>query len=254
MNGKVYLVGAGPGDPELLTLKALRVLQGADVVLWDRLVDERILAFTNPAADRIAVGKRPGDSPDRQQRIFELMMAEAQAGNIVVRLKGGDPMVFGRGGEEWRYLAERGIEVELVPGVSSAVAVPGLAGIPLTLRGVSSSFAVVTGRRSGPEADWRRYAGVDTLVILMGVEQRTEIAGGLIAAGRSPAEPVAFIERGATPQERVVVATLAQVAAGSVLVEAPAVLVVGEIVRLRSHLTDHQPTLAQRVPALTGGR
>ncbi|MBO1436869.1 uroporphyrinogen-III C-methyltransferase [Meiothermus sp. CFH 77666] len=234
MSGKVYLVGAGPGDPELLTLRAARVLAEAEVVLYDRLVGEGVLRMVNPRALRIYVGKEVGQQETVQEEIFTLMLAYARAGRRVVRLKGGDPMVFGRGGEEWRFLAEQGVALEVVPGISSAIAAPSLAGIPLTLRGIAGGFAVVSGQGSGEQAPrLTHYAGAETLVVLMGVSRRRQIAAQLMALGRPPEEPVAFIERSTTPEERVVEATLAQVAQGEVQVEAPAVWVVGEVVRWR---------------------
>lgn len=235
--GKVYLMGAGPGDPELLTLKAARILAEADCVLYDRLVHPAVLDHCRPGARRVYVGKEHGEQERAQQRIFELLLDCARRYRTVVRLKGGDPLVFGRGAEEWAFLRGHGVEVELVPGVTSAVAVPGVAGIPLTFRGGSASFAVVTGRcRPGREQDWRRLGGVDTLVVLMGVSDRDAIARSLIAAGRSPEEPVAFVERGTTPQQRIVRSTLGQVADGSVAVNPPAVFVIGPGVRLQPHL------------------
>ncbi len=239
---KVYIVGAGPGDPELLTLKAVRVLQRADVVLYDRLVAPAVLEWVPVTAERVPVGKRHGEQERVQREIYRLMLEHARAGRAVVRLKGGDPFVFGRGGEEWRYLAAHGVPVEVVPGVTSALAVPGLAGIPLTFRGVSRGFAVVTGHCAGGGGfDARRYAEVETLVILMGVRRRAEIARELIAAGRAPTEPVAFVERGSTPEARVVVTTLAAVAANRVAVAPPAVFVVGPVVALRGQLM-HEET------------
>jgi uroporphyrin-III C-methyltransferase len=237
VKGKVYLVGAGPGDPELLTLKALRVLQEAEVVLYDRLVAPAVLELVHPLAELIYVGKARGEQERVQGEIFAQMLHHVRAGRTVVRLKGGDPMVYGRGGEEWAFLAREGIAVELVPGVSSALALPGLAGIPLTLRGVAGGFAVLSGQaQGGGLPDLAPYARVDTLVVLMGVKARAEIARGLIRAGRSPREPVAFIENGSTPQERVVSATLGEVARGEVEVQSPAVWVIGEVVRLREEL------------------
>lgn len=237
MKGKVYLVGAGPGDPELLTLRAVRVLQEAEVVLYDRLVSPAVLELVHPLAQLHYVGKERGEQERVQGEILALLLAHARSGRKVVRLKGGDPMVYGRGGEEWAFLAREGIAVELVPGVSSALAVPGMAGIPLTLRGVAGGFAVLSGHaQGGGLPDFTPYAGVDTLVILMGVGERARIAGALIAAGRRPGEPVAFIERGTTPEERVVVSSLGQVAEGKVEVQSPAVWVVGEVVRLRERL------------------
>lgn len=234
---KVYLVGAGPGDPELLTIKALRTLRKAEVVLYDRLVTPDVLGLANPAAELVYVGKGEGEQEQVQERILAFLLAYAHQGRTVVRLKGGDPLVFGRGGEEWHFLSAHGIEVEFIPGITSAVAVPGVAGIPLTLRGVSSAFTVIAGhRRGGAMPDWSRYAGTDTLVILMGVKHRAAIARGLIEAGRDPNEAVAFIERGTTLAERVVPTTLAAVAAGNVEVNSPAVFVVGAVVKRRESL------------------
>ncbi len=236
--GKVYLIGAGPGDPELLTLKATRLLAQARAVIYDRLVPSGILAYANPSARLVYAGKEPGRQQEIQQDILAALVEHASKPGIVVRLKGGDPMVFGRGAEEWLHLAERGIDVEVVPGVSSAISVPALAGIPLTYRGVASSFAVVAGHRQNLEApDWSCYRGIDTLVVLMGVEFRDIIATTLIELGRPACLPVAFIERGSTPEERVVTATLGDVARGRVLVQSPAVFVIGEVVSLRTALT-----------------
>lgn len=235
--GKVYLVGAGPGDPELLTVKALRVLRAADVVIYDRLVSREVLACANPNAQFLYAGKHEGDQERVQRWILEQMIGLAGRGLAVVRLKGGDPCIFGRGGEEWSALRAEDIEVELVPGVSSAVSVAGLAGIPVTFRGISRAFAVVTGHCQDPaETDWSRYAGVDTLVILMGVKCRAEIADRLMEAGRPANEPVAFIEKGTTPEEKVICSTLAEVAAGRVAVSSPALFVVGRVVGLREGL------------------
>jgi uroporphyrin-III C-methyltransferase len=234
VRGKVYLVGAGPGDPELLTLRAYRVLQEAQVVLYDRLVSPAVLELVNPTAQRIYVGKTRGTQAQVQEEIQSLLLAHAQSGQRVVRLKGGDPMVYGRGAEEWAFLAEHQIEVEVVPGISSALAAPTLAGIPLTLRGVAHSFAVISGQAAGglPPA-LERVAQAETLVVLMGVERRVELAQALIRLGRGPKEPVAFIEKSTTPHERVVVSTLAEVAAGQLAVEAPAVWVLGAVVAHR---------------------
>jgi len=237
LSGKVYLVGAGPGDPDLLTVKARRVLRAADVILYDRLVAPEVLAEARPDAKLLYAGKRAGEQESVQQWIIEQMLHHARRGRIVVHLKGGDPCVFGRGGEEWRTLRERGIEVELVPGLTSAISLPGLAGIPVTFRGVSRAFAVVTGHcQRGSDIDWSRYAGIDTLVILMGVARRARIARALIAAGRPAQEPVAFIERGATAGERIITSSLGAVADGLADVTPPAVFVVGAVVRLRREL------------------
>jgi uroporphyrin-III C-methyltransferase len=237
VSGKLYLIGAGPGDPELLTFKAARCLALCDVVLYDRLVNRSILDRARRDALCIHVGKHEGEQEDTQSRILALIREHAGAGRIVGRLKGGDPVVFGRGAEEWEFAVRHGIDVEIVPGLSSAIAVPGLAGIPVTYRSVSQSFAVITGHcHEGKVQEWRRYATVDTLIILMGVKNRAWIAEALIAAGRSEAEPVAFIQRGTLPGEAVVLSTLGDVALGRVDVRSPAVFVVGEVVRLRDQL------------------
>jgi uroporphyrin-III C-methyltransferase len=234
--GKVFLVGAGPGDPGLLTVKALRILQDAEVVVYDRLVSAEVLALAAHAV-LIDGGKRQGEQERIQAEINQVLVQHARAGRKVVRLKAGDPMIFARGAEEWEYLLRHGIEVEVVPGVSSALAVPSLAGIPPTCRGVATSFAVIAGHRENfMRTDWSQYARLDTLIILMGVENREYIAESLIRCGRNGSQPVAFIENGTTAEERVVEATLAAVAAGQVGVNPPAVFVIGEVVRLRTRL------------------
>jgi len=235
--GKLYLIGAGPGDADLLTVKAARVLGECDVVLYDRLTTPEVLALARSDAELIYVGKHDGEQEREQARIFELILEHALAGRKVARLKGGDPLVFGRGAEEWEVAVAHGIKVELIPGISAAIAVPGLAGIPLTFREVSRSFAVVTGHwKSGTNMDWAPYAKIDTLVILMGTKQRVSIAESLIAMGRRASEPVAFIEQGSLPDERVVETDLVSVAEGKVEVGGPAVMVVGEVVRQRAKL------------------
>ncbi|MCU0226054.1 MAG: uroporphyrinogen-III C-methyltransferase [Bryobacterales bacterium] len=242
---RVYLVGAGPGDPDLLTVKAARLLASADVILYDRLVSMEILALARPGAELVYVGKEDGCAQETQRRIFAELAMNALRGRTVVRLKGGDPMVFGRGAEEWAYLSRLGVAVEVVPGISSAVAVPALASIPLTARGVARSFAVTTGHAKDGEAqDWRAFREVDTLVILMGVKHRANIAATLMGHGRPPGEPCAFIENGSTPRERVVLATLADVAAGAVEVASPAIWVCGRVVALRAQLLAGAPPTA----------
>jgi uroporphyrin-III C-methyltransferase len=234
---KVYLVGAGPGDPDLLTVKAQRILRIADVVLYDRLVSAEVLSVAGPGAELIYVGKHEGEQESTQKLIFDLMVGHARRGRLVVRLKGGDGCVFGRAGEEWLALARAGIEVEVVPGISSALAAPTLAGVPLTFRDMSRGFAVVTGHCAGrTPVDWRDWARVDTLVILMGVKNRAAIASALIDAGRRGDEPAVFVERASTAGERVVETTLGDVARGGVDVEAPAVFVIGEVAALRGEL------------------
>jgi uroporphyrin-III C-methyltransferase len=238
--GKVFLVGAGPGDPELLTVKALRILERAEVVVYDRLVSPEILALA-PCAELIDGGKRQGEQERIQSEINSALLHHARAGRSVVRLKAGDPMVFARGAEEWEYLLRHGIEVEVVPGISSALGVPSLAGIPPTCRGMAASFAVIAGHRQNFMAtDWKQYAAIDTLIVLMGVENREYIAESLIRSGRDASQTAAFIENGCTGRERVVETTLAEIAAGRIAVEAPAVFVIGEVVRLRARLTQTQ--------------
>jgi len=234
---KVYLVGAGPGDPDLLTRKALRLLEQADVILYDRLVSDEILALANPLARLIDVGKQQGQQEEIQTEIFTWILRLSRSSSIIVRLKSGDPMVFGRGGEELEFLAQHGIEAEVVPGLSSALAAPALAGIPVTYRGVAASFSVIAGhRQSLTTLDWSVYKGVDTLIILMGVEHRDVIAHTLIEQGRPASQPVAFLENASTPSERVVESTLELVARRQAEVTAPAVMVIGEVVRHRTTL------------------
>jgi uroporphyrin-III C-methyltransferase len=236
---KVYLVGAGPGDPDLLTRKALRLLEQADAIIYDRLVSAEILALANPDATFIYAGKQQGQQEEVQAEIFDWFLRLADSARIIVRLKSGDPMVFGRGGEELAFLADHGIETEVVPGLSSALAAPALAGIPVTQRGVAASFSVIAGhRQSLTSLDWSVYRGVDTLIILMGIEHRDVIAHTLIEQGRSGDHPVAFIENASTERERVVESTLGAVARGQVEVQAPAVIVIGEVVRHRTRTSN----------------
>jgi len=235
--GKVYLIGAGPGDPELITVKAARILASIDVVLYDRLVGDGVLGLINPEAEKIYVGKHEGQQEEAQQMIFDLLVRHAKSGKTVARLKSGDPTIFGRAAEEWELLLQNGIAVEVVPGVPSAIAGAELAGVPLTARGYSHGFAVITGH-DVPDLPEHlgRYAKAETLVILMGVKRRTIIAEVLIACGRSPQEPIMFVERASTPRERVFTATLADVAAGQVAVTPPAIFVIGAVVALRQVL------------------
>jgi len=242
---KVYLVGAGPGDPDLLTRRAERILAEAEAVIYDRLVSPEILALANPKATFIHAGKQRGQQEEVQAEIYAWFLRLRDIPGPIVRLKSGDPMVFGRGGEELEFLARHGFDVEVVPGVSSVTAAPALAGIPLTFRGVAASFTVMAGhRQSLQETDWRAYRHVDTIVVLMGVDHRAIIAASLINAGRPASEPVAFVQRVSTERERVTESTLEEVAHGAVDVEAPAVFVIGEVVRLRSGMRPHRTTEA----------
>lgn len=238
----VAIVGAGPGDPGLITVRGLELLRRADVVVYDRLVSGKLLDEARPDARCVYVGKACGAHALPQSEINALLIAEARQGHRVVRLKGGDAFVFGRGGEEALALTEAGIAFEIVPGVTSAVAVPAAAGIPLTHRGVASSFAVVTGHHAiggKSSVDWGRLAGgVDTLVILMGLANLVEISRELIAGGRDPETPAALIERGTTEAQRTVTATLATLAdaATAAGLESPVVTVIGHVVALRDRL------------------
>jgi uroporphyrin-III C-methyltransferase len=232
----VYLVGAGPGDPDLLTRKAHRMLQQAEVVIYDRLVSRDVLALSNPSAQLVYAGKRKGQQDEVQDEIYRAFLQYSQEFKIIVRLKSGDPTVFGRCGEEMAFLAENGIDAEVIPGISSALAAPALNGIPLTLRNVATSFTVIAGHRESIETiDWSAYSRINTLIILMGVENRVAIAQSLLDAGRSPLEAVAFIEHASTSRERLLETTLSEIRSGRVHVESPAVIVVGDVVSYRTH-------------------
>lgn len=233
---RITLIGAGPGDPELLTVKGLRLLQTADVVLYDALVSEKILALIPGHVHAWSVGKRAGDHSFRQEEINTLIVDFANRYGHVVRLKGGDPFVFGRGQEEIDYALSRGIEVNVVPGVSSAFAVPASIGIPLTCRGVSESFWVVTGttRSGGLSADIALAAqSTATVVILMGMQKLDEIMQLFAAAGK-PQTPVAVIQNGTLPGQKSVTGTVSTIASDVARANlgAPAVIVVGEVVKL----------------------
>jgi uroporphyrinogen III methyltransferase / synthase len=234
----VYLVGAGPGHPGLLTRRGAELLSRADVVLHDRLVSPAVLSLAPPDAVVVDVGKEPdATGQERQDEIAGLLVQHGRAADVVVRLKGGDPFVFGRGGEEVEVLRQAGIDWEVVPGVTSAFGVPAAVGIPVTQRGMASSVTVVTGRvgdEAAPGAvDWDALARADgTLVVLMGVTTRDAVAEALMKGGRDPETPVAVIERGTGPAERVVRTTLGRL--GSVQVDAPAVIVVGSVAALGS--------------------
>jgi len=254
--GHVSLVGAGPGDPGLITLAGADALARAEVVVYDRLVNTRLLDLAPAAAERVFAGKGPSQHTMSQDEINALLIDRARAGKRVVRLKGGDPFVFGRGGEEAKALARAGILFDIVPGVSSAVAAPAYAGIPVTHRGVASSVAFVTGHEDPAKldepVDWPKLAtAVDTLVLLMGVGQLPQIVERLVAAGRDPATPAAVIEWGTLPRQRTIEGTLADIVAKTHEggVGAPAVAVVGEVVRLRAALRwfDTRPLFGLRV-------
>jgi len=248
--GSVYLVGAGPGDPGLLTIKARDLLQSCDVVVYDYLVNLEILTWVSPGAEHIYVGKIGGERQTPQDEINRLLVRHARRGERVVRLKGGDPFLFGRGAEEAEALCAAGVTFEVVPGISSALAVPAYAGIPLTKRGMSSSVAVLTGARGGegmPESSaLMKAASVDTIVILMGAAHLCQIAQDLMAAGRSPETPAAIIRWGTYEGQQTATGTLGTIAieAERVGMRAPAVIIVGEVARLREHLNWFEQSLA----------
>ena len=255
--GKVYLVGAGPGDPELLTVKGLRLLESADVIVHDRLIDERLLSMAGPDAELVDAGKIPLSAAGRTQSdINDFLVSQAQRGKSVVRLKGGDPFVFGRGGEEADALVAAGVEFEVVPGVTSAVAAPAYAGIPLTHREHASSFTVVTGSLSTTSEkdspDWSNLARTPgTLVILMGWSALSDIAATLIANGKSGATPSAVVSWGSEPWQRTATGRLDSIAdiAKSQGLSAPATVVIGDVVGLRERLNwfETLPLLGRRV-------
>jgi uroporphyrin-III C-methyltransferase len=249
--GKVYLVGAGPGDPQLLTIKAVKVLKEADVVIYDRLgIGEEILCLAPEKAERIFVGKRTGLHEVPQDKITELIVEKAKEGGKVVRLKGGDPFIFGRGGEEAEALVENGIEFEVVPGVSSSVVAPAYAGIPLTHRDYAASVAIITGHRAGDSEkpiDWVKIANaIDTMVILMGVESLASIVGKLLDGGINAQKPVAMVESGTYPKQRTLIATLGTIVkeAQAKQIKPPSVIVIGEVANLGRKLAWFKKPLA----------
>lgn len=253
-HGKVFLVGAGPGDPGLITLRAVELLGRADVVVHDRLVS-RLLMRHAPQARWIDVGKCPDHHPVPQEEINAMLVAQARLGAMVVRLKGGDPFVFGRGGEEALALARAGIPFEVVPGVTSAIAAPAYAGIPVTQRDMAGSVTFIAGHRSDADQEidlQSAGASSDTVVFLMGVHNLGVIARGLIERGRSPETPVALLENGTTPAQRIVVGTLNNIQERAAGVRPPAIIVVGDVVRLRDQLAwfdakKERPLLGLRV-------
>jgi uroporphyrin-III C-methyltransferase len=236
--GKVYLVGAGPGDPDLITVKGLRLLQSADAILYDRLAPPALLAQARPDAELIDVGKLPQKHRLDQAEINTLLIQKAQAGLMVVRLKGGDPFVFGRGGEEALACYAAGIPFEIIPGISSAIAAPAYAGIPVTHRLISTSLTILTGHESDPSEsrlDYSALARMETLVILMGVERLEGILAKLMASGLDATTPAVCIEWGTTAQQRVVIGTVANLAAlvSETKLGAPAITILGQVVALR---------------------
>ncbi|SEA92029.1 uroporphyrin-III C-methyltransferase [Thalassobacillus cyri] len=249
---KVYLVGAGPGDAELITVKALKCIQKADVILYDRLVNEELLEKAKSNVDLVFCGKHPKFHILKQETINHLLVKYAKQGKTVTRLKGGDPFVFGRGAEEAEELAKHGISFEVVPGVTSGIAAPAYAGIPITHRDMGSSFAVVAGYRCKgrhEEVDWKSLAkGVDTLAIYMGISNLPYIREQLLLSEKNKETPVAIVQQGTTEHQRVVSGTLDNIVdvVEKARIKNPAIIVVGEVVRFRDRL--HQLSLLNNDP------
>ncbi|HWS81991.1 MAG TPA: uroporphyrinogen-III C-methyltransferase [Rubrobacter sp.] len=253
----IYLVGSGPGDPGLFTLKGVRCMQEADAVVYDRLAPRALLGYAKPDAEKIYVGKKPGNPTISQEEINHLLVEKGHSGMTVVRLKGGDPYIFGRGGEEALALQRAGIPFEVIPGVTSGIAAPAYAGIPVTHRNVATSVAFVTGHedptKGGQDVDWEKLAdAADTLVLYMGVGRLEEISEGLIGAGRDPDTPVACVRWGTLPEQRTITGTLRDIAdkVAEAGLKPPAIIVVGDVVTLREAGLDwyeRRPLFGRRV-------
>ncbi|OPY76313.1 MAG: Uroporphyrinogen-III C-methyltransferase [Syntrophorhabdus sp. PtaU1.Bin050] len=254
--GKVYLVGAGPGDLKLITLRGLELIQRADVIIYDFLVNPRLLDFRREGAETIYVGKQASRHELPQPDINTLIVEKAGGNEVVVRLKGGDPFIFGRGGEEAEVLAENGIPFEIVPGITSAIAVPAYAGIPLTHREHASTVAFITGhedeKKTASTIRWEELAaGPDTLVFLMGVKNLKTIKERLVKGGRSPDTGACLIQWGTLPKQKVVTGTLGDidVLARKEGIKPPAIILIGDVVRLRDHLSwfEHRPLFGKKI-------
>jgi len=246
MVGKVYIVGAGPGKKDLITLRAYELIKRADVILHDELIGEVAELLKESKAEIVNVGKRSGKHRKKQEEINEMLVEYAKRGKTVVRLKGGDPCIFGRGGEEAEYLARNGIPFEFVPGVTSAIAVPANVGIPITHRRYDPAVVFITGRESRERLNWEALARLNaTIVILMGVARIPEISRLLVEHGKSPDTPVAVIENGFSEKQRVIVTKLADLTnkAEEEKIKAPAVIVIGNVVELFNFLSGFIQTL-----------
>lgn len=237
---KVYLTGAGPGDVELLTLKAVRVIKNADVLIYDRLVNPEILELAKKSCELIYVGKEDKKHTLPQEEINELIYQASLKYENVVRLKGGDPFVFGRGGEEALYLHNRNIQFEIIPGITSAIAVPAYAGIPVTHRGITTSFRVVTGhenpKKKISQIEWETFLNDETIVFLMGYHNLELITSKLITLGKRKNYPCAVISKGTTKEQKVVVGTLENIVEKSYGLETPVMIVIGEVVNLKEKI------------------
>ncbi|MGB1251887.1 MAG: uroporphyrinogen-III C-methyltransferase [Candidatus Promineifilaceae bacterium] len=237
MNGKAYLVGAGPGSPDLITVKGLRLIRSADVLLYDRLIPQELLNEARADAELIFVGKRAGHHAMLQPDTTRVLLEKVQAGQQVVRLKGGDPFVFGRGGEEAIALAEAGLAFEVVPGISSSIAAPSYAGVPLTQKGVSAAFGIVAGHETPDKpnstTDWAAMAKLPTLVVLMGMKRLPFVVKALLDEGRSAETPATIISHGTTDQQQSITGTLGNLPALALehKLPTPAVTVIGDVAR-----------------------
>ena len=243
MKNKVFICGAGPGDPGLITVKAMKLIKNCDVVFYDRLVSKEIIDQIPSQSERIFVGRSVGDAATHQDHTNKLMVAHANKGRKVLRLKGGDPFIFGRGGEEAEYLFKHKVKFEIVPGITSAIGSAAYAGIPLTHRHFSSSVAIVTGHedptKNESSVKWSNLAlSVDTLVILMGIEQLSQISSTLINSGMKKNTKVAIIENGTTKKQREIVGNLGNIVrkAHSAKIEPPAIIIIGKVVSLQKKL------------------
>ncbi len=257
--GKVYLVGAGPGDPKLLTIRAYELIRSADIVIYDRLVSQPILGLIPNKVEKLYVGKTPECKGGiLQAEINATLIQQARERKMVVRLKGGDPLIFSRGGEEAEALRKTGVPFEIVPGISSAIAAPAYAGIPITHRGYSSSVAIVTGHEDPSKArsrvDWGKLASsVDTIVILMGVRRLREIADELMRAGLEGSRPIAAIQSATMANQKTLIFSLEQAAQGLLedKIQSPSVIVVGEVAALAKTLRWNNSTLADSLSLVT---
>lgn len=238
---KVYLTGAGPGDLELLTVKALHVINEADIIIYDRLVNAEILKKVKNGCQFLYVGKEDGKHTIPQDKINQAIYEASLIHKVVVRLKGGDPFVFGRGAEEALFLQEKNVSYEVIPGISSAISVPAYAGIPVTHRGISTAFKVVTGHISADKdssnINWNDLKSDDTIIFLMGLKNIETICSKLLALGKPKEYPVAVISKGTTLEQKVVVGTLENIVEASKELQAPALIVVGEVVNLREKIS-----------------
>jgi uroporphyrin-III C-methyltransferase len=252
--GKVYLVGAGPGDPELITVKGLRCIQEADVILYDRLINDQLLSYAKPEADLIYCGKLPNYHTMKQETINSFLIKLAKKGKTVVRLKGGDPFIFGRGGEEAEALAKHNIEFEIVPGITSGIAAAAYAGIPVTHRDFSSSVAFITGHKqkgSNEDVKWETLAkGVDTLAIYMGISNLPYIREQLLKHGKAPTTPAAVIQWGTLAEQKTVTATLDTIVevVKRHRIENPSMIIIGEVVALRQKIQWFEQTILTQQP------